>query len=128
MLLVFTGACAIHSAGHTGDRARTSARALRLGGLPHSVFRVSGRPHGAARQAAEYTRPKGHVGRQTDRSTPPRGSSLCRSVVPLIGLTTLQWALGAAMPSSTHSNSPGVAGVLGDQETAARRKWRADLS
>jgi hypothetical protein len=24
--------------------------------------------------------------------------------------------------------SPGVAGVLGDQDTAARRKWRADLS
>jgi hypothetical protein len=25
-------------------------------------------------------------------------------------------------------NDPGLAGVLGDQETAARRKWRVDLS
>jgi hypothetical protein len=48
-------------------------------------FRRQTKPHGAARQAAEYTRPKGHIGRQTDRSTQPRGSSLCRSVVPTIG-------------------------------------------
>jgi hypothetical protein len=32
------------------------------------------------------------------------------------------------MTLSTHSNIPGIAGVLGDREMAARRKWRADLS
>lgn len=77
-------------------------------------------PNTHARKGTSVAKPTG--------VTPPRGSSLCRSVVPLIGLTTLQWARGAAMPSSTHSNNPGIAGVLGDQETAARKKWRADLS
>jgi len=32
------------------------------------------------------------------------------------------------MTPSTRSNTPGEAGMLGDQETAARRKWRVDLS
>jgi hypothetical protein len=59
--------------------------------------------------------PKGHIGRQTDRSTQPRGSSLCRSVVPAIGLATLQWALWSEMtlrPTLTFPASP---------KTAARR-------
>src|SRR5262245_49761242 len=42
--------------------------------------------------------------------TPPCEFSLCRSALPLVGLGALQWALGAAMPSSTHSTVPASPG------------------
>jgi hypothetical protein len=69
-------------------------------------------PNTHARKGTSVAKPTG--------ATSPRGSSLCRSVVPLIGLTTLQWALGAAMPSSTHSTLPASPGCW-----ATRKRRRA---
>lgn len=65
MLHDFASAIAIQ-AKETGNRAQIRVRARTLGGLPHAALRTlnsrDATPHGAARQAAEYTRQKGHTG------------------------------------------------------------------
>ena len=84
-----------------------------LGGLPRAVSAPDETAAGSPPSCRTTHAPQGQIGRQTDRVAQPRGPSLCRSVVPLIGFATPQWALGAAMPSSTHSNIPGAAGGAG---------------
>lgn len=84
-----------------------------LGGLPPAVSAADETAAGSRPAAELHTPHKGTSVAKPTGSTQPSGSSLCRSVVPLDGLATLQWALGAVMPSSTHSTTPGVAGDTG---------------
>jgi hypothetical protein len=120
MLLFFLRALLIQRRGPDGIARRTACEARKLGGLRHGVSLPKDCPWRSPPSCRIHTPERA---RRSARPTDPHcqcGSSFRRSVVPLIGLTTSQRALGAATLRSTRSSLPlaHLPRVLGDEETA----------